>query len=560
MNLIYFFINEFIKDKKSKIFFIIFVSLLINFFKINVISFISANIIESIQKNNFDHTMKIFYYFIGIFITYILLLSLYKRLQVKILSVLRYWMREEFIKYLLILNNNNYSEINFTKLNSPIFRISNSFFYVFNLVITSIIPNLTLIAIVFFYFLYKDYTIAIIFLIGNMLLITYLYRNWGNINHYNQLYENHSLESENYIVEILNNIDKIIFRGHIDEEIKNHGDICKKTVESSIQFFSIANYHGFIMNAIVIVTTILIIYYLIKLYYNKKINSTVFITFFTIMLLYRDLIITTIGQIPDLFEFLGKSETVVNIFSKIDSEFTNNDSTKLLNNVNKKYKEHNLDFKNIEFKNVRFKYKQNNHYVLDNFNLKMNIDNKIVGIMGLSGNGKSTFAKLLIRLYDYDGEILIDGVNLKNVDTKYLRKKIIFINQNSKLFDKKIIDNLLYGCYDDNIPLCYEQLEKIMEYKKIKDLFKNIDIENRNAGSAGENLSGGQRQIVNVINGLITPSDVIILDEPTNGLDGALKTELIEIIKYFKKYKKSIIIISHDKDMFDIFDEKIKIH
>lgn len=554
MELITFFIYEFIKDKKFKILLIFFISILINFFKVNIISIISANIIQSIQKNNYDNTIKLFYYFIIVFVLYILLNSVYKNLQINILSVLRYWLREELMKYILMLNNQNYTEINFTKLNSPIYRVSNTFFYVFNMVLTNIIPNLTLITIVFLYFLYKNYTIGIIFLLGNIILMLYLYYNWEKIHYYNQIYETNSVESENYIIEILNNIDKIIFRGHIDEEIKNHGDIIKQTTDSSIKFFSVANYHCLFMNIIVIITILIIIFYLIKSYYNKTIDSTLFITFFTIMLLYRDLIMNTIGQIPDLFEFLGKSDSVISLFSNM------NNSEKLLSTINKKYNKYELQFKKIEFRNVKFKYKQSNSYVLNNFNLTIDIDNKIVGIKGLSGNGKSTFAKLLIRLYNYEGNIYIDDINTKNIDTKILRKNIIFINQNSKLFDRKIIKNILYGCYDNNLPICYTQLNNIMEYKKIKELFKNIDIDNKNAGSAGENLSGGQRQVINIINGLITPSDVIILDEPTNALDGELKKEIIQIIKSFKKYKKTIIIISHDNDIFDICNEQVLIN
>jgi putative ABC transport system ATP-binding protein len=75
----------------------------------------------------------------------------------------------------------------------------------------------------------------------------------------------------------------------------------------------------------------------------------------------------------------------------------------------------------------------------------------------------------------------------------------------------------------------------------------------------GDKLSGGQKQVINIINGLITPSKIIILDEPTNGLDGDLKVEIINIIRYFKKYKKCIIIISHDKEIYNIFDKVIKI-
>jgi ABC-type bacteriocin/lantibiotic exporter with double-glycine peptidase domain len=308
------------------------------------------------------------------------------------------------------------------------------------------------------------------------------------------------------------------------------------------------------MSVIIIISILAIIYYLIKLYYCNKITSTVFITFFTILLLYRDLIISTINNLPNLYEFYGKYKNTNEIFNKMD--FNNNEIEEAIFNKNSKVKPK-LNYNNIEYKNVSFRYRKNNKYVLNNFNLKLNTENKIVGILGNSGNGKSTFAKLLIKLYKYDGEICIDGINIKNIDTTFLRKNIIFVNQNSKLFDKKIIENILYGCHNEDV--CYEQLSYVMKYKKIISVFEDIDIYNKKAGSAGENVSGGQRQIVNIINGLITPSNITILDEPTNGLDGELKDNIIEIIKYFKKFKKCIIIITHDKDIKSIFDETINI-
>jgi len=73
----------------------------------------------------------------------------------------------------------------------------------------------------------------------------------------------------------------------------------------------------------------------------------------------------------------------------------------------------------------------------------------------------------------------------------------------------------------------------------------------------GEKLSGGQRQIVNIISGLINPSRIVILDEPTNALDKQLKIELLDIIKQFKKEKQAIIIITHDKDVYPMFDDHI---
>ncbi len=113
----------------------------------------------------------------------------------------------------------------------------------------------------------------------------------------------------------------------------------------------------------------------------------------------------------------------------------------------------------------------------------------------------------------------------------------------------------MYGCNGDE--KCNYYFNEIKKFPIINSIFEKFDLYKNKAGQNGENLSGGQRQIINVINGLIIPSPICVLDEPTNSLDINLKNELIDLIKYFSKYKKSIIIISHDKDIFRIFDEKI---
>jgi ATP-binding cassette subfamily B protein len=197
-------------------------------------------------------------------------------------------------------------------------------------------------------------------------------------------------------------------------------------------------------------------------------------------------------------------------------------------------------------------------YVFDNLNITLNTNNKVLGIVGLSGNGKSTFTKMILKIYKCNkGKIYIDNNNIENIDSNYIRKNIIYVNQNSKLFDKKIIENILYGC--DDVSVCKENLEKINRYKYIKNLLNSIDIHNKNAGLAGENLSGGQRQIVNIINGLINPGKILILDEPTNALDGGLKRDVLQLINDFRNSKQCIIIITHDKEVYPLFDETITI-
>ena len=545
-------LNNFFEEENKYIFLMVFTSFIINIFQTNGISYITARIINSIQKNDNKQVYDYFTYFVLISVIYIFLYNFYKFFQNKLLTKLRQWVRHQLVKMLLLVNNENFSEINFTKLNSPINRISSVCFMVFNDIITYLLPNITFLIIISIYFLYKDIMFGVIFIIGNIILFSYLFLNWSAMLEHNEEYEKYVGENESYLLEILNNIDKIIYRGQTNFEIDIFKNKTDKSIDFAYKFYSNTNYHGIIMNIIFFLLIFICIWYIIFLFFQKKINFTIFITFFTIMLLYRDKMTTVIQQIPDFIEFLGRSDSVLKHFQNMSSNYEDI--------INKKYNNNDdeLTFDNIRFENVSFSYKSNNKDIFQNFSIEINTDNKIIGITGLSGNGKSTFAKLILKMYKCNsGNIFIDNINIENIDADYIRKNITFVNQNSKLFDKKIIDNILYAC--DNKERCNKYLQEILEYPKIRDLYKNIDIYNKNAGSLGENLSGGQRQVANIIGGLVNPSKILILDEPTNALDRGLKQEILELIKDFKKYKKSIIIITHDRDVFNLFDESIQI-
>jgi ABC-type bacteriocin/lantibiotic exporter with double-glycine peptidase domain len=367
---------------------------------------------------------------------------------------------------------------------------------------------------------------------------------------HNEEYEKYVNANESYLLEILNNIDKIIYRGQVKNEIQIFDDKTNKSIDIAYKFYSNTNYHGIIMNVLVFAVLFILIGYLIYLKTSNKISITIFITFFTILLLYRDKMITIIQQVPDFIEFLGRSDSVLKHFNNMTHDF--------YAIVERKYKPMDLPFDLVEFKDVYFKYKTSDKYLFENLNLKLDTTNKIIGITGLSGNGKSTFVKMILKLYPCNaGTIQIDGENIDNLDANYIRNHITYVNQSSKLFDRKVIENILYAC--NHPETCREQLQEVLKYNKIKELYRNIDLYNKNAGSLGENLSGGQRQIINIIGGLINPSKILILDEPTNALDPELKRELLDLIRDFKKQKKCILIITHDRDVYPLFDETIQI-
>lgn len=549
MNIIQTILTQFFINEKLQTIMIIMISFILNFLQSYGISSVSALLINSLKPNNMMKTNNIFYIFVAISVIYIIFYTVYKLLQNNLLTTLRQWIRQQFVNMLLTINNEKMSNINFTQLASPINRISSVVFMGFTDLILYILPNIVFVIMVCLYLFYYDVTLGTIFMIGNLCILFYLLFVKDTMLDTNSKYEKSVNETETYLQEILNNIDKIIYRGQVDTEIDNFADKTKNSTNDAYNFYFKSNNHGIIMTLMVYIIMFAIIWYMITMFYKKNMNSTEFITIFTIIILYREKISTIIQQIPDMVEFIGRSSTVLTRFEKMGIKYLT---------AKNKYKSTDLPFDTFQFKDVCFKYSPEQAPIFDKFNMTLDTNNKIIGITGLSGNGKSTFIKLLLKLYQCDsGKIYIDNTDITTLSPDYIRENITYINQNSKLFDKKIIDNMLYGCSD--IDVCKENLEKVMKYDKIKELYRKLDIYNDRAGSLGEGLSGGQRQIVNVISGLVNPSKILVLDEPTNALDPALKQDLIQIIDDFRKERKCIIIITHDKDVYPLFDKRIEL-
>jgi ABC-type bacteriocin/lantibiotic exporter with double-glycine peptidase domain len=409
------------------------------------------------------------------------------------------------------------------------------------------------------YFLYYNLYFGVGFIISNILLLLYSFSTLGDLYKKNIEYESVIVRNEYQLVDILNNMDKIISRGQTKTEIDQLWKRTDTMIEVANKLYTSSNIYEFISVILLFVILFCSIAYLIYLVFHKKMDVTIFITFFTILLMYRDRMSAFLLQVNDYMDFWGRINIVMKNFEdmkykeRMDGLST---SRGLGQGQGQGQGLTELDFHKVEFQKVAFKYEKSENYIFKDKDFIVNTKNKIIGITGLSGNGKSTFAKLLLKMYHpSSGIIMVDGKNLEEVDTDYIRENITYVNQSSKLFDKKIIENILYGCND--VVSCNNHLSEVMKYPKIRDLYKNIDIHNKQAGSLGENLSGGQRQIVNVISGLINPAKILILDEPTNALDPALKGELISLIRDFKKYKNCIMIITHDSAMYPLFHERI---
>lgn len=213
----------------------------------------------------------------------------------------------------------------------------------------------------------------------------------------------------------------------------------------------------------------------------------------------------------------------------------------------------------IEFRNVSFRYNQNNPFVFKNINLTVPLGSTLA-IIGYTGSGKTTLVNLIPRLYDVtDGEVLVDGINVKEISLEVLRKSIGFVQQESFLFSDTIAQNISYGLRENDIEKVKTASSIARFDKDVIDFPKQYDTI---LGERGITLSGGQKQRAAIARGVIIDPKILILDDSFSAVDTNTEEEILNSLRSFMKDRTSIII-SHristvkDADKIIVLDEGI---
>lgn len=194
----------------------------------------------------------------------------------------------------------------------------------------------------------------------------------------------------------------------------------------------------------------------------------------------------------------------------------------------------------IELKNITFRY-GNRKPVLKNISFTIP-NGKKVAIVGASGSGKSTIAKLLLKYYEPEsGEILIDGVDIQEYDNRSLRKAISYVPQTIELFSKSIYDNI-------RVSRMNSTLEEVKEAAKAADaheFIKKLPMQYYTwLEEAGNGLSGGEKQRIALARAFLKKNNFYILDESTSNLDFGTENIIFDMI-YNRFQNKSMLIIAH---------------
>jgi len=398
-------------------------------------------------------------------------------------------------------------------------------------VLEEYIPNILAVSICIGFLFYLNWKIGIISIIGIIILVTIVFTTVDTNIELSKVAHEKSKNDNELVQDRIHNLFNIYTSGTEDLE-KSDYDFLTSDVEKAVfDNYIFITKIGCSIDAItsgVILISFLVIYFTYKEPKHKGLDSKDIITIILMLNYYTRYISRIGGSYVGISEVLGYINESDSFISEITPDTTNPTIAPVGYNMKG----------SVKFKNVNFNYPDGKE-LFNNFNLDIP-ENSKVAIYGKSGSGKTTLIKLLMGFYGVgSGSITINGIDVSTVNIQELRKNISVVNQNVKLFNKSVMENILYGTgktEEDALSL-------------IKDLGITIFDDNLNfdAGLGGSNLSGGQKACVTILKCMLKDSHIILLDEPTSALDDTTKKLVLSMIK--KLSGKTVIIITHDTEV-----------
>ncbi len=193
----------------------------------------------------------------------------------------------------------------------------------------------------------------------------------------------------------------------------------------------------------------------------------------------------------------------------------------------------------VTFANVGFKYEQNGGYALKSISLDVKAG-EYIALVGASGAGKTTLCSLIPRFYEVsEGKVLLDGINIKDISLKSLRRNIGIVQQDIYLFAGTILDNIRYGNPNASRAEIIEAAKKANAHEFIMELPEKY---NTDIGQRGVKLSGGQKQRLSIARVFLKNPPIIIFDEATSALDNESEKVVQDSLEYLAKNRTTFVI------------------
>lgn len=355
-------------------------------------------------------------------------------------------------------------------------------------------------------------------------------------------YRNIFGESNNYVLDSLRGLKEVLLYKNGEERLKN---INKNSIRLNKSLDKIKEHEG-IIRATTDITIMIAILTFVLLGMSKFLSGEIT---FTAAIVAIVVVASSFGPVVALSNL---SNTLLQTFACAERIFELIDEVPHVEEVVGK---NNIVCNEIAYNDVTFTYPTRKEKIFKNTSLNIKKGEKIA-LIGESGIGKSTFIKLIMRFWDVNsGDIKLDNIDIKDVNTKSLRNSQRLVSQETYLFNESIRDNIKIGNKDASEEDVIEASKKASIHDFILTLPKGYDTK---VGELGGNLSSGEKQRIGLARAFLKDSDVLILDEPTSNLDALNEGEILKSINENCK-DKTIILISHRKSTTAICDKVYKL-
>ena len=449
----------------------------------------------------------------------------------KLIPYLQHYIREKIVNKILENYEEQHTELELGNIISKIIKVPAVMVEWFQKMKNFVIPYVIVFIVATVYFLYTDIQLGIALFIVLLLFTTMIVMSPFTCSKVSFDRDTCSNDIHENIDDILRNLFSVYGSNQKEAEIQRLSSISDKynnlyagTIKCVLKF-------KFWLTPLLVMYLIFFVYRCHNLITNNQMKSSTFVSIFIILLYVLGTMTVLSDQINDIIIELGMISASSDIIDTIPKKIPLNDNL------------FPIPQSGIGLSNVFFSFPNSNTKILSDFSLHIKDGEKLC-ITGEIGSGKSTLIKLLLKYQIQDsGTIYWNGRNYKDISITELRSKIGYVPQQPVLFNRSIIDNIMYG----NTEYKRKDVENILEHFDIKQDFMNFDNGlDTIIGKNGSKLSGGQRQLVWSLRVLLSNPDIIILDEPTASIDEKTKDILHRMLNTMMK-NKTVIMVTHDE-------------
>lgn len=441
----------------------------------------------------------------------------------------------------------DYGEMKTGDYLSRVMELSRNFKDLFQQIIGNFVPDFTIATIMVFYLLYINKSIGLVILTGYILcIIIQLIAGKKLIDLVSKKENFFNGELSENLQDSLDNLMNVYINNESDNQIQKNTDLEEENKEKMKEIMNIESKVVHITHFITLLTYMICLFVLYNLVKTSSISGKQAIVIVLILGEFLNNFMYALRTfIHQIVYKMGIIQGSKDFMEKIFTEKPNGTKRDIITKGK------------IQYKDIKYRYdKSKEEFLFNKFNLTID-GGKKYALIGRAGTGKTTIMKMLIGLHKIeDGAIYIDDVNINDVDVDYLRENINYVNQQTKLFNEPIIDNIMYG----NDHVTKEQVKEKMKKYDLYEIYSEIasGIEG-SAGVQGGNLSLGMQKVTMLMRGIMKPSKIVILDEPLAGLDINTKSRVINLILNECK-DKTVIIITHDHEIVPYLDDVIDLN